>query len=291
MATPIIQSVGSVSGPGTAGQGRNDLVAGEQVSLSDTEPANIGAVYFWEFEDVPIGTAPAITGANTATPHFFVDANAALAGSYRIKCTVDGIDNSFEVLSKPLTRTGGRIPSFQERLEYNAGGNAKGWHEAETTFKRSVDALLADPGPGHAGDKIIQTIWGGGRTSYGSDTPLVVGAFALNPNDYALANTTVAFKFDVVAATGTTPLTVHVLLFNLTDGEIVTSSQLAISNDTMPAKYSATLAVGAAAGQIKTSGEKIYECRVFLDAASTGPTDTIELLKAEVRVEFTVTAA
>ena len=40
--TPIIQSSGSTSGPGTAGQGRNNLVPGETVTLSDTAAANAG---------------------------------------------------------------------------------------------------------------------------------------------------------------------------------------------------------------------------------------------------------
>jgi hypothetical protein len=290
VATPIILSVGSSSGPGLAGEGRNDLVAGETVNLSDTEAANAGSVYFWEFEDVPLGTAPVMVNHTTATPHFVVDANALLAGSYRVKCTVDGLDSSVEVLAKPLARTGGRIPSFQERLEYDGSGNLKGWHEAETTFKRSVDSLLADPGPGAAGNKIIQLVWAGARESHNSDTPLVVGAFALNPNDYALANTTVEFQFAAVVANGDTPLTTHVSLFNLTDGEAVTSSVLNIVDSTNPARYTAVLSVGAGAGKIKTSGEKVYECRIYLNGPPGDVNDTIELYKAEVRVVFTVIA-
>ncbi len=292
VATPIIQSVGSSSGTGAPGEGRNDLVEGEQVDLFDTEPANVGSVYFWEFEDAPIGTAPSMTGPTSPTPHFLVDADPTLAGSYRVKCTVNGLDSSFEILAKPLRATGARIPSFQERTGYNAGGNLKGWHEAETAFKRTVDERLHNPGPGQAGDQIVQLIWGGGRETHNSDTPLVVGGFALNPNDYSLANTTVAFQFVVIAANGTTPLTAHAMLYNLTDGEIVTSSVLDIINDTDPAKYAATLAVGVGSGKIKTSGEKVYECRIYLDAPPDDPTvDTIELFKAEVRCVFTVVTA
>lgn len=289
MATPIIQSVGGTSGPGIAGQGRNDLVAGEQVTLSDAEPLNSGATYFWEIEDAPIGTAPTMINHTTATPHFFVDADAAKAGTYRVKATVNGAESSVEALAKPLANTGGRIPSYQETLQYDGAGNAKGWHEAQTVFQRAVDAELGELGPGAPGDILTQLVWAGGRESHNSDTPLIAGAFALNPNNYSLERTTVAFQFVIIAANGDTPLTTHVELFNLTDSEVVTSSQIDIIDSTTPTKYSATLVVGAGAGTIKNTGERLYECRIYLDVPPGGPSETIELFKAEVRVVFTVT--
>lgn len=291
MATPIIHSVGATSGAGTPGEGRNDLVPGEQVDLSDSEPTNSGAVYFWEFEDVPLGTAPALVGAATATPHFVVDPDSAKSGSYRVKCTVNGLDSSTEILAVPLSQAGGRIPSFQETLHDDSAGNTKGWHKALTEFMRGTNTALRNPGPGASGNELVQSVWGGGRETHNSDTPLIVGAFALDPGDFALANTTVVFEFVVVAANGTSPLTTHVKLRNLTDGEDVTSSVLNIVNSTTPTKYTAALAVGPGVGLIKTSGEKIYECRIYLDAAPGDPElETIELYKAEVRAVFTVTA-
>jgi hypothetical protein len=289
MATPIIRSVGTISGPGVDGQGRNDLIAGETIGLSDAEPANSGHAYFWEFEDVPIGTAPVLTGATTATPSFLIPPNHALAGSYRVRCTVDGIDTTFVVIAEPLHVTGARIPSFQETLGYNAAGNVKGWHEAMTVFMRNSDAKLSDPGPGKAGDVMTQQIWGGGRETHNSTTPLIVGAFALLPTTFALANTTVAFQFSIVAANGDTPMTTHVELFNLTDSEVVTSSVIDIVNSTTPTKYTANLVVGPSAGQIKNGGEKIYECRIYLDVPPGDPTlNTIELFQADLKVLWTV---
>ena len=142
MATPIIQKTGSVSGASAAGQGSNDLVAGETVSLADLEAANASEIYNWTFDDFPIGTSPVLLNPTTSTPSFVVDPDASLAGSYRIKCTVNGADSATEVFAKPLKNSGGRIPSFKEREEFDGAGNAKGWHEAETVFKRAVDALL-----------------------------------------------------------------------------------------------------------------------------------------------------
>ena len=137
MAIPIVQSVGSSSGAGTAGQGRNNLVLLETVTLSDTEVANAALPHFTEFMDVPIGSAlTVLTNEATATPSFIPD----VTGSYRIRMIVNGYQTSTEVLAVPLTNTGARIPSFQELVEYDGGGNAKGWHEALTVFMRAVDA-------------------------------------------------------------------------------------------------------------------------------------------------------
>jgi len=146
VATPIIQSTGSVSGAGTAGQGRNDLVPGETVTLSDTEAGNAGASYFWVFDDTPIGTAPTLLNPTTATPSFVVDADPALAGSYRVRYTVDGAFVSVEVIAVPLETLGSRIPSFEEETQYDKNGNLKGWHEALTAFMRSTDDAIGDLG-------------------------------------------------------------------------------------------------------------------------------------------------
>ena len=144
-------------------------------------------------------------------------------------------------------------------------------------------------GPGQVGDLITMIVPCGGRESHNSDTPLVVGAFSFNPSDYSLANATVAFRFVIIAANGTTPLTTHVKLRNMTDGEDVTTSILDVVDATSQAKYQATLTVGAAAGNLKNTGEKIYECRIYLDAPASNPsTDTIELYKAEIQIVFTV---
>lgn len=291
MATPIIQSTGSVSGIGVAGEGRNDLVPGETVTLIDADVLNIGAVYFWEFDDAPIGTAPTMIAPTTATPSFVVNASALLAGSYRVRCTVNGLSISVEVLAVPLATTGARIPSFEEETQYDGGGNTKGWHEAMTVFMRTADATLNMPmGIGGTGDLLTQRIVCGGRESHNSDTPLVVGAFAFNPNLYSLDNTTVAFTLEAIVANGSTPLTTHLKLYNVTDSQDVTSSIMSMSNSTTLTKYTATLIVGSGAGMLKDTGEKLYECRIYLDVPPGDPlTDSIELYKAELKATFTVT--
>lgn len=143
MATPLVQSVGTTSGAGTIGEGRNDLVNGETVNLSDTEALNSGASYLWTFEDIPIGSASTMINATTATPSFVVDVTS---GSYRVNCLVDGADTVTEVFAVPLPISGGRIPSFEEELEYDASGNAKGWHYSMTLLLRSMDALIGAAG-------------------------------------------------------------------------------------------------------------------------------------------------
>lgn len=131
-------STGSSSGAGSPGQGRDDLVVGETVSLEDTEVLNVGASYSWVFEDIPIGSSTILQNPLTATPFFIPD----ITGSYRVRVTVNGTDTAFEIFAVPLPNSGGRIPSFEEEEGYDEAGNMKGWHEAMTVFMRSVDSLL-----------------------------------------------------------------------------------------------------------------------------------------------------
>lgn len=149
MAIPIIQSTGSVSGAGTAGEGRNDLVAAELMVLSDTEVANAGADYQWTMVDRPIGSTAVLLNPTSATPSFTVD-SAGTEGSYRVRCLVNSTDEAILVLGFPLPNTASRIPSFQEENFYNAGSNDKGWHESQTQWMRAANTrlpyiLTADP--------------------------------------------------------------------------------------------------------------------------------------------------
>lgn len=137
--TPIIQSTGSVSGAGTPGEGRNDLVVGETVTISDSVVANTGATYYWNIADAPIGSAAVFAAPTSATPTFVAD----VTGSYRITCLVNNAFTATLIVAVPLPATGARIPSFEEMTQYNGGGNAKGWHEALTVFMRNTDADLA----------------------------------------------------------------------------------------------------------------------------------------------------
>ena len=97
--------------------------------------------------------------------------------------------------------------------------------------------------PGHVNDKIIFPFWSGGRKSHNSDTPLIVGAFSVDPTDYALST------------------------LNYTS--------------TVMEKKEASLTIGAAAGNLKNS-EKLYEVRIWVDSPTTPEIDTIELYSAHL---------
>ena len=144
-------------------------------------------------------------------------------------------------------------------------------------------------GPGQIGDKLLFPVWVGGRESHNSDTALIAGAIPFNPDDYSLANAAVAFSFIAMVANGVTPLTTHVHLYNVTDAEIVTTSALSLVDSTALTKLSAALTVGTGAGELQAGAEKLYECRIFLDAAPGDPeTDTIELYSAVLLARFTM---
>jgi hypothetical protein len=287
-ATPIIVKTGSISGPSTPGQGADDLVAGEVVTLSDAEAANAGASYEWSFLDIPVGSVASLVNPTSPTPFFTVGSS----GSYWVQCKVDGVDTASEIFARPLANTGARIPAFQEQTTYDEAGNVKGWHPALTDFMRTTDVLLPSSSEkeaffGAVGNRIIRPIWIGGRESYGdvgSDTPLVVGAIAFNPALHVLQGTLFALAFRAIAAVGDSGVTAHVQLFNVTDNESV--SILNVTATTV-GKLENTLFVGSGAGQIENS-EKIYEVRVYVDTPS-GPADSIELYSVELIVTNTIT--
>ena len=137
MSIPVIRSSGSVSGAGTDGQGRNNLVIAETVTLTDVNPANSEASYTWTLLDRPHGSV-AVLVPSGAQVTFIPD----LLGSYFVKCLVNGTASASEVYAVPLPNTGARIPAFQESLEYNQGGNTTGWHEALRGFMLDVDEQL-----------------------------------------------------------------------------------------------------------------------------------------------------
>lgn len=156
MATPIIRSSGTTSGVVT-GDDRNNLVIAEIVTLTDTQAANAGANYQWLLEDRPIGSNAAITNPTSATASFTPDQT----GTYRIRCTVNGVSFDIAHLAVPLPVTGMRIPSFKEDDEfgYTVGGVNLGWHEAMTVGYRAIDSrlgLVTFPGYGVIGN--ISTI-------------------------------------------------------------------------------------------------------------------------------------
>ena len=137
---------------------------------------------------------------------------------------------------------------------------------------------------GLTGQAFVTPIWAGGRETHASATPLIVGAFTFASNDHALAGATLSVIFRAVAANGVSPLTTHVKLVNVTDGEDVAT--LDFVDTTVTGNQETTLTLGTGVGDIKPT-ERLYEVQIFVDGPS-GPGDTIELNSAELRVVNTI---
>lgn len=107
---------------------------------------------------------------------------------------------------------------------------------------------------------------------------VAVGNFALNPNDYALAGTTVTVKFLTVGSISDSTTTGQIQLFNLTDSVIVTTTSYTGSGDTTPTKkISSALSL--------PSSEKMYEIRIRVTGGS--PPDKVFAQWAGFQVDNT----
>jgi hypothetical protein len=124
----------------------------------------------------------------------------------------------------------------------------------------------------------IDTIRIGTSNSHASQTPLVIGQFQLNPSDYHSLST---FSLRAVAANGSTPLTSHVRLYNVTDAEQV--AVLDFVDTLTPGLQVLSIPTGTVSGTIREAST-IYEAQVFVDSPA-GAEDTIELGSAEIRVQ------
>lgn len=278
-AVPIIQSTQFTPGAGTPGQGRNDLVIGETVTLSDTEGANSGASYSWTMVDRPIGSAAFLVNPLTATPTFVPD----VTGTYYLRATVNSLFSSDELLAVPLPNTGSRIPAFQETTQYDAAGNAKGWHEAMTAFMRDVDS--AGGGVGSSGQKFIAVISLGDQDSYASNVGKIKKTITFNPSEFVLAGATRTLELRATAGLGATPNTGRVKLINETDADdVVANLAFTVAPQTT---QTVVIPVGAGAGQIDNSA-KVYRLEISVDGAPT-PADTIEFGGATLHVINTIT--
>lgn len=121
-------------------------------------------------------------------------------------------------------------------------------------------------------------VWAGGRETHNSEvSPLVVAAFAFNPTNY---DPVTSMVFRAVAANGDVGLTNKVQLFNLTDSVLIAEIDVTSTNTV---KDEITLVRGSGAGEIDDV-ERIYEVRIILGATPAGPTETVELYSAEIRV-------
>ena len=267
MATPIIQADGSVSGAGTPGISRSDLDIGETISLSDTEAANSGASYAWSFKGAPTGSGATINNAATPTPDFAPD----VAGTYNVRAIVNGVEDAVLPVAVRLVKSNARVPDFKERLQFNEGGNTKGWHPALEEALKNHDKLVTP-----LWNRVVAIDEKYGDT--GSSTPRVVGQVEFDPTSFGdPADYTI--KFRGVAKNGAGGLTTHCQLYNVSDAEAVATLDF---TSLVVVLQEATLTVGAAVGNIKTSS-KIYEARIWVDAPGS-PSDFIELGSCELEV-------
>jgi len=139
-------------------------------------------------------------------------------------------------------------------------------------------------GPGQADDTVVITLRGGDAESHNNATPKVVSQFSFDPREYVLANATLAIWLRATAANGTTPLTSHVQLYNLTDAEYV-GAGLDFTTDSLTT-LEEELTIGSGAGEIEEA-DKFYEIRIWVDSP-VNPEDAIELGSAELRMVNTV---
>jgi len=118
------------------------------------------------------------------------------------------------------------------------------------------------------------------RESYDDDTPLVVGAIVFDPLAHEQDGMTAAYAFRAIVAMGDVGVNGWVRLWNATNSQMVAASPFSSNNTT---KHDVVLARGSGFGQIH-DGEHLYEVHILLAAPSGGPTHTIELYGAELRI-------
>jgi hypothetical protein len=220
------------------------------------------------------------------------------AGTVTVNVKVNGVtkmsvvlDASFPV-ARQSTVAGGTHPvNSNDTLSVEVVGASYANADSLTSGLTVTVALVAGLAlaPGMAGfgistEKVIQVPWNSGRASHDSSTPLVVGAFAFNPSDHTLTGTARSLVFRAVAINGSSPLTTRVRLVDTVSSD--QKAELVFTNVTATTKLDATLVEGAGAGQIPLT-ERVYEVRILVDNPS-GPSDTIELYDAELRVINTI---
>jgi hypothetical protein len=173
-------------------------------------------------------------------------------------------------------------PLVDSEIELQTFGGDEGSPDIVTNARTSativeIGAVAGIP-PNAQG---VDTIRIGSNTSHDSDTPLLVGQFELDPGDYPA---TAVYTLRAVGANGSTPLTTHLRLYNLTDNEQV--DVLDFVDTLNPVLVTSQMSTGTASGTLRTTAT-LYEAQVFVDSPVTGA-DTIELGSAEIRVTYPI---
>lgn len=113
----------------------------------------------------------------------------------------------------------------------------------------------------------------------GASGTLATSAFSFDPTEYPPDT---KFQFQVVLHVSDSSLTGEVVLYNLTDGEPVTDTNISTSATTPQTILSPFLPVGNNAGDLKDSS-KTYEMRLSV-SGGTEPTDLAYLASASLIV-------
>lgn len=139
MATPVIQTDGTLAGNGTAGEGRKDFAIGEVITFSDTVVANSGKDHVWSLPEAPPGSGlTGLTDPLTETPTLAPD----VTGTYEVVVTV-GTLRAKILFAVVLPNSGMRMPALREQAgDYNEGGNTDSYHPDFVAGLRSIDGLL-----------------------------------------------------------------------------------------------------------------------------------------------------
>jgi hypothetical protein len=133
------------------------------------------------------------------------------------------------------------------------------------------------------GTSFVEIVKLSDRLSHNSATPLVGGAVSFNPSDHNKPGLARTLSFRATAAIGDLANDGVVKLVNVTDGDEIASLTF---SSTSIVKNEVVLVEGAGAGEVDLL-DKIYEVRISLAAPSGGPSETIELYGAEIRVVST----
>jgi hypothetical protein len=145
MAAQITIDQPSGAGAGTPGESRSDIWLSQQVDLTSS---GTGSTYLWEVLDRPPGSTAPLNNPATSV----ADITPDVAGSYRIRLTVDGggsgnittrIVRARYTSTGILTHRGWAPPAVEENDdEDNEGGNTRGWAPEWETIVTDIDAAL-----------------------------------------------------------------------------------------------------------------------------------------------------
>ena len=214
---------------------------------------------------------PISIGENTGEI-FSTNGNLAVIGDNALFLTSTG-DDLYLSAGGIMRLTDGNKAGSTYAGSFNLADSDQEWTDFESAFGEValLAGLLAAAAPDQQEMVASKEIVGNHQGT------VVIGQFAYDASLYTGRYST--FKFRVVASVVAT-LTGTVTLYNLTDGETVAT--LNTITATSPTKYEATLTVGAAAGNLKTS-EKIYEVRASVTGASSN--DIIDVGGCFMKIE------